>query len=139
MEIVEQVPDERIAWRTIRGDVDQAGVVAFHKLDDATTRVMIRIDWLPADAVEKAGAAVGVDDRVAGDAKRFKDFIESRGQETGDGEARLPNLWRFGRLASVSGRSSQEGSLSTGRSSWSRHRKRRAIRRVNRHFHRVVA
>ena len=34
--------------------------------------------------LRKAGAAVGVDDRrVKGDAKRFKEFIESRGTETG--------------------------------------------------------
>jgi hypothetical protein len=34
--------------------------------------------------VEKAGAAVGADDKqVKADAKRFKSFIESRGQESG--------------------------------------------------------
>ena len=83
-QITEQIPDERIAWRSVEGDVDQGGVVTFHRLDDATTRVMIQIDWTPATLVEKTGAAVGVDDhRVAGDAKRFKDFIESRGVETG--------------------------------------------------------
>jgi uncharacterized membrane protein len=59
-------------------------VVTFHRLDDAKTRVMIQIDWEPEGLVEKAGAAVGVDDRqVKADAKRFKEFIESRGIETG--------------------------------------------------------
>jgi uncharacterized membrane protein len=59
-------------------------VVTFHRLDDAKTRVMIQIDWEPEGLVEKAGAAVGVDDRqVKSDAKRFKEFIESRGTETG--------------------------------------------------------
>jgi hypothetical protein len=45
---------------------------------------MIQIDWEPDGVVEKAGAAVGVDDRqVRSDAARFKEFIESRGSQTG--------------------------------------------------------
>jgi uncharacterized membrane protein len=59
-------------------------VVTFHRLDDARTRVMIQIDWEPEGLLEKAGAAVGIDDhQVKADAKRFKEFIESRGSETG--------------------------------------------------------
>ena len=82
--ITEQLPDERIAWRSIGGDVDQAGVVTFHRLEPAKTRVMIQIDWAPSGATEKAGAALGIDDRqVKADAKRFKEFIESRGDATG--------------------------------------------------------
>ena len=82
--VTEQRPDERIAWTTVGGETKQAGVVTFHRLSDDQTRVMIQIDWEPSDLVEKAGAAVGVDDhRVKADAKRFKEFIESRGSETG--------------------------------------------------------
>jgi uncharacterized membrane protein len=59
-------------------------VVTFHRLDDAKTRVMIQIDWEPEGLIEKAGAALGFDDRqVKADAKKFKQFIESRGTETG--------------------------------------------------------
>ena len=59
--------------------------MTFHRLSDDQTRLMIQIDWEPSGLVEKAGAAVGVDDhRVKADAKRFKEFIESRGgNETG--------------------------------------------------------
>ena len=90
-EISEQHPDERIAWTTVDGDLQQAGVVTFHKLDDSTTRVTIQMDWDPTGLVEKAGAAVGVDDRrVKGDAKRFKEFIESRGVETGGWRGDVP-------------------------------------------------
>ena len=90
-EITEQHPEERIAWRTVDGDLKQAGVVTFHKLDDATTRVTIQMDWDPEGLVEKAGAAVGADDRrVKGDAKRFKEFIESRGVETGAWRGDVP-------------------------------------------------
>ncbi|WP_109472748.1 SRPBCC family protein [Ornithinimicrobium cavernae] len=90
-EITEQHPEERIAWTTVDGDVKQAGVVTFHKLDDASTRVTIQMDWDPQGLVEKAGAAVGVDDRrVKGDAQRFKEFIEARGTETGAWRGDVP-------------------------------------------------
>lgn len=90
-EITEQHPEERIAWTTVGGDLKQAGVVTFHKLDDTTTRVTIQMDWDPEGLVEKAGAAVGVDDRrVKGDAKRFKEFIEARGTETGAWRGDVP-------------------------------------------------
>ena len=46
-EITEQNPDERIAWTTVGGDTNQAGVVTFHRLSDDQTRVMIQIDWEP--------------------------------------------------------------------------------------------
>ena len=83
-EITEQHPDERIAWRSVGGDAQHAGVVTFHRLSDTTTRVMIQIDWQPSGVAEKVGSAVNVDERqVKGDAERFKEFIESRGQETG--------------------------------------------------------
>ena len=83
-EITEQHPEERVAWTSTGGEAKHAGVVTFHRLDDAKTRVMIQIDWEPEGLVEKAGAALGFDDRqVKADAKRFKEYVESRGTETG--------------------------------------------------------
>ena len=82
-EISEQHPDERVAWHSIDGKT-HAGVVTFHRLSDTTTRVMVQIDWETESLVEKAGAAVGVDDRqVKKDLAKFKEFIESRGVESG--------------------------------------------------------
>ena len=82
--ITEQHPDERIAWRTVDGDAEHAGVVTFHRLSATSTRVMIQIDWQPTGLVEKLGSAINVDDlQVKRDAQRFKDFIESQGRETG--------------------------------------------------------
>lgn len=82
-EIVEQHPDERVAWRSTDGKT-HAGVVTFHRLSDTTTRVMVQIDWETESLVEKIGAAVGVDDaQVKKDLAKFKEFIESRGVETG--------------------------------------------------------
>jgi uncharacterized membrane protein len=83
-EITEQHPDERVAWASTGGESKHAGVVTFHKLDDNLSRVMVQIDWTPTDLVEKIGSAVNIDDhRVKGDLERFKEFIESRGHETG--------------------------------------------------------
>ena len=83
-EITEQIPDERVAWKSIEGS-QQAGVVTFHRLDDVHTRVTVQMDFDPQGVVEKAGAAIGaVDHRVKGDLRRFKDYIEGRGGvETG--------------------------------------------------------
>ena len=82
-EIVEQRPDERVAWRAVDGQ-DNAGVVTFHKLGDGECRVTVQIDAEPDGVVEKVGDVAGVlDRRVRGDLQRFKEFIEARGGETG--------------------------------------------------------
>jgi uncharacterized membrane protein len=83
-EIVEQEPDMRIAWKTVEGDTGHAGVVTFHRLDDATTRVNLDMEVEPEGFVEQAGDKLGfISRRVKGDMKRFKGFIESRGSQTG--------------------------------------------------------
>lgn len=82
-EIVEQHPDERVAWRSTDGKT-HAGVVTFHRLSDTSTRVMVQIDWETESLVEKVGSAIGIDDsQVKKDLKSFKEFIEGRGVETG--------------------------------------------------------
>jgi uncharacterized membrane protein len=82
-EISEQLPDERIAWHSTTG-ARNAGVVTFHRISDAKTRVMVQIDYDPEGAVETAGDALGIlTGRVRGDLDRFKEFIETRGEETG--------------------------------------------------------
>ena len=82
--ITDQRPDERIAWHSIGGDVRQAGVVTFHRLDESRTRVMIQIDWEPEGALERAGTLAGLDDhQVRADAKRFKTYVATRAHESG--------------------------------------------------------
>jgi uncharacterized membrane protein len=82
-EITEQRPDKRIAWTSTEG-VKNGGVVTFHRLDDSQTKVMFQMEFEPDDTLEKAGDVTGVlKSRVKGDLVRFKEFIESRGQETG--------------------------------------------------------
>ncbi|HEX3722350.1 MAG TPA: SRPBCC family protein [Nitrolancea sp.] len=82
-EITEQVPDTRIAWTSISG-AENNGVVAFRATDSGTTEVTLQIGYQPEGMTEKMGDTMGMVDRqVEGDLKRFKEFIESRGQPTG--------------------------------------------------------
>jgi len=82
-EITEQHPDERVAWKSTDGTT-HAGVVTFHRLSDAETRVTVQLDWQPDGIVEKVGAAVGMDDhQVMADLERFKDFVETEHGQPG--------------------------------------------------------
>jgi uncharacterized membrane protein len=82
-EITEQIPDDRIAWRS-RSGAPNAGVVTFHRIADGRTRIMLQLDYTPESAVESLGDAMGlVSRRVAGDLERFKEYVEARGSETG--------------------------------------------------------
>jgi uncharacterized membrane protein len=80
--ITEQVPDSIIAWRSV-GGAENAGRVEFRPAGGGT-RITLKLTYDPQGAVEKVGDLVGVvGRRVEGDLKRFKDFIENRGSETG--------------------------------------------------------
>ena len=82
-EITEQIPDARIAWRSISGRPN-AGVVDFHRLSDTQTQVSLQMEAEPEGVVEKVGDALGVlDRRVQGDLERFRDYIAERGTATG--------------------------------------------------------
>ena len=82
-EITEQHSDERVAWTSLAGP-RHAGVVTFHRLDENHTRITAQMEIDPDGIVEQVGDKTGiVDRRVKGDMKRFRDFIEARGQETG--------------------------------------------------------
>jgi uncharacterized membrane protein len=81
--ISEQIPDKRIVWYSDRGAV-HSGMVSFNPVGPEITRVTLRIDYEPEGFVEGTGDKLGfVSRRVEGDLKRFKEFIESRGAETG--------------------------------------------------------
>lgn len=80
-EIIEQHPDERVAWKSTDGTT-HAGVVTFHRLSDNQTRVTVQVEWQPEGLAEKAGSVIGVDDRqVKADLEKFKHYIEERGVE----------------------------------------------------------
>jgi uncharacterized membrane protein len=82
-EIYEQVPDHVIAWRSTSGEKN-AGRVTFQELDLAKTRITLAMEWSPDGLTEKAGDALGLDDRqVERDLERFKEYIEGGGVEKG--------------------------------------------------------
>jgi uncharacterized membrane protein len=82
-EIVEQVPDQRIAWRSISG-TPNAGTVRFEPLNKDRTRVKLTMEYEPEGPIEKAGDAVGIVSRkVESAVEKFKGMLEERGAETG--------------------------------------------------------
>ena len=82
-EIVQQEPDESIAWRHTGGAVN-SGVVVFAPLDGERCQVTLALEYDPKGFVEKAGELLGVvSRRVEGDLQRFKRFVEERSSETG--------------------------------------------------------
>ncbi len=82
-DITEQMPDQRISWCSTEGATN-SGVVTFHRLGDGRSKVMLQLEFEPEDAKEQVGDKLGmIKGKVKGDLKRFKDFIESRGGETG--------------------------------------------------------
>jgi uncharacterized membrane protein len=83
-EIVDQTPDQRVTWRATEGAKND-GTVSFASDDlGSSTRVTMRLEYEPEGAVEKTGDMLNiVERRVEGDLGRFKEFIESRGAETG--------------------------------------------------------
>jgi uncharacterized membrane protein len=81
--ITEQTPDMRVAWRSTSG-AENAGAVSFQPLSADQTRVHLTLTYSPEGIVENLGDAMGlVSQRVEGDLRRFKEYIESRGVETG--------------------------------------------------------
>lgn len=89
-EIVDQLADERITWRTTSGDTNQKGTVRFQRLDDTHTRVELVMDIEPSGAAEKAADTLNIiDRRVKGDMRRFKQYIEERGTESGAWRGRI--------------------------------------------------
>jgi uncharacterized membrane protein len=83
VEITEQIPDKRIAWRSVTG-VPNGGVVTFHKLSDNLTRITLQMDYQPEGALEKLGDAFGaVRLETRGNLQKFKEMLEARGKETG--------------------------------------------------------
>jgi uncharacterized membrane protein len=82
-EIIEQVPDRRIAWRSTSGAAN-AGTVRFEPLNKERTRVNLTMEYEPEGFVEKAGDAVGaVSSKVEDAVEKFKKLIEERRTETG--------------------------------------------------------
>jgi uncharacterized membrane protein len=89
-EIIEQIPDQRIAWRSTSG-AKNSGTIHFfaHSLDQ--TEVTLEVEYEPEGIVENLGDLLGlVSARVSGDLTRFKEFIEARHSATGSWRGEIP-------------------------------------------------
>ena len=84
-EITEQRPDEKIAWKTIEGEVKNDGVVTFEQVGDGQTRINVEMDVESESSTQNvASDLLGiVKNQVHGDLERFKTLIEDRDEETG--------------------------------------------------------
>ena len=81
--ILHQDPDRRIGWQSTDGK-QTTGTVTFEATGDERTRIRLAMTYTPEGSLERAGSAVGLDNRrVRGDLQRFKELIESRGAESG--------------------------------------------------------
>jgi uncharacterized membrane protein len=75
-EITEQIPDQRVAWRS-DGGASNAGVVTFHRIADDRARVMLQLAYDPERWTEKVGDALGLFRRsIETDLAGFKEFVE---------------------------------------------------------------
>ena len=88
-EITEQTPDQRIAW-TSRGGAVNDGIVVFQPLSNARSKICLHVAYLSEGFVENIDDECdAVSLRVQGDLERFKAFIETRGRETGSWRGKI--------------------------------------------------
>jgi uncharacterized membrane protein len=82
-EVTRQEPDRLISWRSVDGQYN-SGKVTFHPLTTDRTRIDVELTYDAEGLTEALGGALGFDSRRVGDdLRRFKEFIEARGTETG--------------------------------------------------------
>ncbi|WP_083665206.1 SRPBCC family protein [Kocuria sp. CNJ-770] len=82
-QILEQVPDRKIAWAATEGALN-AGTVSFEDAGQDRTRVHLLLEYEPEGLVETVGDKLHlVENRAQKDLERFKEFIEAQGQATG--------------------------------------------------------
>jgi uncharacterized membrane protein len=88
-EIIDQIPNERISWRTVSG-TKHTGHVTFHELDDNLTRVIVNLDFYPSGILEKMASGLRFVKRAAkSDLYRYKAFIETHKEPTGTWRGRI--------------------------------------------------
>jgi uncharacterized membrane protein len=81
--ILEQHPDRQVSWISEDGKATR-GTVTFEPVTPQRTRVELSMSYIAEGPLEVVGSAAGLDARrVRGDLERFKELIESRGQESG--------------------------------------------------------
>jgi len=88
-EITEQVPCERLVWRSKNGPMS-IGVVTFHRISDQLTRIMFTMDFQPQGLFERTASGTRISRRaLSSDLMRFKAFVELRDEATGSWRGRI--------------------------------------------------
>jgi uncharacterized membrane protein len=88
-DIEEQIPCERIVWRS-KGATQTIGVVTFHRLSDNLTRIAVTMDFQPEGLFEKAASGTRISRRaLRSDLMRFKAFVELGDEATGEWRGRI--------------------------------------------------
>jgi uncharacterized membrane protein len=81
--ILEQHPDQQISWVSEDGRKTR-GTVSFEPAGQNRTLIRLSMSYKADGPIEQAGSAAGLDSkRVRADLERFKQLIESRGDESG--------------------------------------------------------
>jgi hypothetical protein len=81
--ILEQVPDQKIAWAATEGATN-AGAVSFAEAGPNRTTVTLSLEYEPEGFVEAVGDRLSiVEKQVESDLERFKSLVEARGHDTG--------------------------------------------------------
>lgn len=81
--ILEQVPDEKVAWAATEGATN-AGAVTFQAVGAGQTSVHLSLEYEPEGLLEGLADKLHlVEKQAEGDLARFKAFIESEGHATG--------------------------------------------------------
>jgi uncharacterized membrane protein len=75
-EILEEIPNERIIWRTITGD-RMIGTVSFTKSGEHRVQIAHEIQL---QAMPDAAETLAMTTRIKEDLERFRDFVESQWQ-----------------------------------------------------------
>ena len=86
-EITDQIPDQLIAWRDLDGPCNQ-GSIRFHPVKEDQTRIELTLDVSAPSGQAPASQSVFIHEdetreRIGEDLHRFKQMIETQGQESG--------------------------------------------------------
>ncbi|MCB5189805.1 SRPBCC family protein [Methylobacillus arboreus] len=81
VEIVEQVPDHHIAWRSVSGG-HNSGVVSFQHVDPHSTRVRLEIKYENTGQSDSSVRTV-LEEKIKEDLELYRQLLESRKAPTG--------------------------------------------------------
>src|SRR5215212_8605100 len=87
--ILEQVPDQKIAWAATAGATN-AGAVRFAAAGPTATVVSLTLEYEPEGVIEQVGDKLGIVERqVQSDLERFKKLVEDQGYASGAWRGRV--------------------------------------------------